>query len=112
MTIASPHLGMKELPSCLVRTGLFFMRRVTKITLIQELNNERTEGEIRKLYELSKCPCIGWFSWVIFLGSPEDEYVPSYSSMCAYEGNDQLVKEMIASIDKKAQKIIRVKTVV
>jgi triacylglycerol esterase/lipase EstA (alpha/beta hydrolase family) len=38
LTLASPHLGLKELDSCLVRTGLLYMRRVAKIESIQDLN--------------------------------------------------------------------------
>ena len=38
LTLASPHLGMREIESCLVRTGLLYMRRVAKIESIQDLN--------------------------------------------------------------------------
>ena len=41
LTIGSPHLGMRDVESCLVRVGLLYMRRVAKVESIQDLNIER-----------------------------------------------------------------------
>jgi esterase/lipase len=69
LTLASPHLGIIEVSSCLVRTGLFYMRRVAKVESIQDLNNERTTDRSRYLQELANCPLITAFRWVILVGS-------------------------------------------
>lgn len=50
LTLASPHLGMHEIESCLVRMGLFYMRRVAKVESIQDLNNEHTTDSNRYLH--------------------------------------------------------------
>ena len=39
LTIGSPHLGIREVESCIVRAGLLYMRRVAKVESIQDLNN-------------------------------------------------------------------------
>ena len=41
VTIASPHLGLREIENCMVRTALCYMRRVAGIESIRELNSER-----------------------------------------------------------------------
>ena len=69
LTIGSPHLGMRDVESCLVRTGLLYMRRVAKVESIQDLNNERTTDQKRFLQELASCQCINYFKWVVLVGS-------------------------------------------
>lgn len=39
LTIATPHLGVREVKDCLVRAGLCYMRRVAGIESIRELNS-------------------------------------------------------------------------
>lgn len=39
MTIATPHLGLREVENCLVRAGLCYMRRVAGVESIRELNS-------------------------------------------------------------------------
>lgn len=69
LTLASPHLGMREIESCLVRTGLLYMRRVAKIESIQDLNVERTTDNNRFLVDLASCDSIRYFKWVVLVGS-------------------------------------------
>lgn len=88
LSLASPHLGMREVESCLVRTGLLYMRRVAKIESMQDLNVERTNDNGRLLVNLASCESIRSFKWVVLVGSKEDEYVPLYSSLCEYRGDN------------------------
>jgi esterase/lipase len=69
LTLASPHLGVKELDSCLVRTGLLYMRRIAKIESIQDLNVERNTDNSRFLVDLASCDSINCFKSVVLVGS-------------------------------------------
>jgi len=69
LTLASPHLGIKELDSCLVRTGLLYMRRIAKIESIQDLNVERNTDNSRFLVDLASCDSINCFKSVVLVGS-------------------------------------------
>jgi triacylglycerol esterase/lipase EstA (alpha/beta hydrolase family) len=53
LTIATPHLGLREVQNCLVRAGLCYMRRVAGIESIRELNSERDATACRYLLELA-----------------------------------------------------------
>lgn len=45
LTIASPHLGTRDVESCLVRLGLCFMRNLCKVYSMKDLNNEKNGRE-------------------------------------------------------------------
>ena len=106
-TLGSPHLGMREIESCLVRAGLLYMRRVSKVESMQDLNNERTVDRTRLLHELAGSESINYFKWVILVGSHEDEYIPAYSSLCDYRGESPLIKGLCDNFQKQRGGVIR-----
>jgi hypothetical protein len=85
------------------------MRRVAKVESMQDLNNERVgeDGGSRFLLELAHCEFIGSYKWVVLVGSREDEYVPPYSSLCEYTGDNEQIKELSEGFNAQRKDAIR-----
>lgn len=108
LTLASPHLGLKEIDSCLVRAGMFYMKKVAKVESMQDLSYDNSEqGRSNFLLELAQCEYINCFKWVVLVGSREDEYVPLYSSLCDYRGENVLINELKDHFQSQRDDIIR-----
>ena len=95
ITLSSPHLGVNELKSCVVRTGVSFLHKVRGVKNLKELTidihhkkKERKieEAELASLEKLAPDKSISNFKKVVFCGSEEDKYVPGYSSILTYTG--------------------------
>jgi hypothetical protein len=83
------------------------MRRVAKIESIQDLNVERSTDNSRFLVDLASCESIRCFKWVVLVGSKEDEYVPLYSSLCEYRGDNEHIKELDRRFGEQRKDVVR-----
>ncbi|CAM5998913.1 unnamed protein product [Sphagnum balticum] len=102
VTFASPHLGISEVPSCIVQTGILYMRSLGGVESIRELYYKE-----EKLVGLAANQMISEFKTVILVGSHEDNYIPAYSALASYGGKDQLTIEMSERLNANLPRVIK-----
>ena len=80
VSLSSPHLGTVKNSSFLVNTGMFFLNKIKKDSVIRELQmNEVDDVRTSFMYNLANYDKLHWFNNIVLVSSPQDSYVP-YSS--------------------------------
>ena len=69
-----------------------FIRRLGQVGAIKELNIEKNNSESRYLHDISTGEGLDWFNSVILVGAIDDSYVPLYSSLVDYHGNNPMIQ--------------------
>ena len=68
--LGSPHLGYMYNSNSLVDAGMWLIKNWTKSDSLSQLTmTDADKPEESYLFELSKCPCIGGFKYIILVGS-------------------------------------------
>ena len=120
VSLASPHLGTLHSQSMLISVGMRAFYQIKKAPALKELFMEDgIDGKIEKsiMYRLSKNGVLKYFKHVIFISSPKDQYVPTYSARvqsCERAENNsktgsyikQMLTNIIAQVD--ANRLIRI----
>jgi hypothetical protein len=107
LTLSSPHLGIYEGSSKLIRAGLWVLNNFKKseslkqLSLIDSLNLEECA-----LYKLAYEKGCEWFTHMVLVSSPQDLYSPHYSSRI--ETSEELLKfgEDAKILGKMAKRIV------
>jgi len=80
-SLSSPHLGYLNGVDTMIKTGLWFMRKMDKVKSLDQLSLEdNSKKEDTLLYKLSKEGHLRHFKKVILLSSSEDSYVAWHSA--------------------------------
>lgn len=102
LSLFSPHLGTTYVPSVLVSTGLWAMRRFQHVHIMDELHLQDAQTpEECFMYKLSNRGGFADFKHVILVSGHQDQYVPLHSalscipSMCE---KDEIVGPTIISM--------------
>ena len=115
VSLSVPHLGCRTSKNILINLGMKFLVSVKKDIVIRQLRLE-DHSDIRKtfLYRLSSEDCLHWFQNILLVSSPQDSFVPYFSSRIQPldqpdELYDQILKEMSEMIWSKVsnEEIIR-----
>ena len=81
VSLSSPHLGTVKNSSFLVNTGMFFLDKFKKDSVVIELlMNDEKDPRKSFMYSLAAEDKLHWFSNVILLSSPQDSFVPYNSA--------------------------------
>lgn len=81
VSLSSPHLGTVKNSSFLVNTGMFFLNKIKKDSVIIELQmNDSEKPRESFLYKLAQEDKLHWFNNLILVSSPQDSYVPYLSA--------------------------------
>lgn len=59
------------------------------------------------MLNLASRDCMEQFKWIILVGSADDNYIPAYSSLVNYQGEDEKTKEIFKCLQDKMKKAIR-----
>jgi predicted alpha/beta hydrolase family esterase len=105
VSLSSPHLGTIKNSSFLVNTGMFFLNKIKKDSVIKELQmNESDDLRESFMYNLAKYDKLHWFNNIVLVSSPQDSYVP-YSSArmqriesSANSKTGKILQEMLSNI--------------
>jgi hypothetical protein len=120
VSMASPHLGTLHSQSMLISVGMRAFYQFKKAPALKELFMEDSiDGKTEKsvLYKLSKNGVLQYFKHVIFISSPKDQYVPTYSARVQtserVENNSKtgpFISQMLANIISQvdANRLIRI----
>lgn len=84
-SLSTPHLGYLNGVDAKIKAGLWFMRKMNKITSLDQLAMEDTEAPKEALlFKLSQTGHLKDFQKIILLSSSEDSYVPWHSARACY----------------------------
>jgi predicted alpha/beta hydrolase family esterase len=104
VSLSVPHLGCKKSSNVLINLGLKFLTTVKKDLVIKQLQME-DHPDIRKtaIYRLSQEDCLHWFQNILLVSSPQDDYVPYFSSRIERRLNQtselaDIISEMVSNI--------------
>ena len=107
VSLSVPHLGCKTSKNILINLGMKYLSSFKKDIVIRQLKFEDSSN-IRNsfLYRLSENDCLHWFQNILLVSSPQDSFVPYFSSRIQPvpqedELYDQIVKEMSQNIWSK-----------
>ena len=102
-SLSSPHLGYLNGVDTMIKTGLWFMRKMNKVKSLDQLTMQ-DNNNLRDsfLFKLSEKGHLRNFKKIIVAGSSEDSYVPWHSARIQYHSSknssSKVEREMIESI--------------
>ena len=109
MTFSTPHLGLLGMDNCLVKTGIFFLKQIKRMTNVNQLCNvHERQGQKTALERLAEEDSLNWVKRMIVVGSESDYYIPFHSSLLNYEGEDQKINELQNKLLKRIKTIERI----
>ena len=81
LSLSSPHLGNTYVPSAIVATGMWALKRLRKTELLEELQlQDAPVPEECFMYKLSTDEVLGEFNYTILVSGHQDQYVPLHSA--------------------------------
>lgn len=88
-SLSSPHLGYLNGVDTMVKTGLWFMRKMNKLKSLDQLSLEDSKNISDScLYKLSQTGTLRAFRKIILVSSFEDSYVAWHSARLEYYDSD------------------------
>lgn len=77
LTLGSPHLGLLDQQSGLVKTGFWIMANFIQHPSMVELALKDTQSpENSQIFALSRQNGLSWFKKLVLVASRQDDYVP------------------------------------
>ena len=115
MTFSSPHLGIIEGCSKLIRAGLWVLNNFKKGESLKQLSfADSLKMEECALYKLSNEKGCEWFNHMVVISSPQDLYSPHYSAriethqeLQKYGNNGKYLQKMAKNILQGRERIHR-----
>jgi pimeloyl-ACP methyl ester carboxylesterase len=104
ISLSTPHLGIAGKTSKLVGIGIWFLKKWNKSTSLRQISMTDSPHRSKSyLFELSSCPGLNWFRYVVLMSSHQDTYAPFESArieVCPKTAKDSggVFSEMAANI--------------
>jgi hypothetical protein len=77
ISLGSPHLGYMYNSSALIDAGMWVLKNWTQSRSLTQLSmTDAPHYKDTYLYKLSSSESLGWFKYVILVGSFQDSYAP------------------------------------
>ena len=116
MTFSSPHLGIIEGCSKLIRAGMWILNNLKKGESLKQISfTDALHMEECALYKLSNEKGCEWFHHMVAISSPQDLYCPHYSAriethkeLQKYGNNGKYLQKMAKNILQGREKIHRI----
>jgi hypothetical protein len=107
LTFSSPHLGIIEGSSKLIRAGLWVLNNFKKCESLKQLSLcDSLNIEECAVYKLAMEKGCEWFTHMVLVSSPQDLYSPHYSARIEVTQDLQKFGENAKFISKMAKKIV------
>jgi pimeloyl-ACP methyl ester carboxylesterase len=107
ISLSTPHLGVS---SKLIEGGIIFLRLFKRTEVLEQLTLKDSMSPITSsLYRLSKLDGLNWFRRVIFVGSSQDRYSLTTSSLVSPDETDELQSDMAYNINSQIEnKVLKI----
>jgi hypothetical protein len=105
ISFASPHTGICDSTSYLIRTGIWYLTNFEKAKNLKQLNCQPDENDEVYLKRLSESDTLTWFKKFVVVSSKEDNFVPFNSSRLDADLSDHFSKDMCSNIKKRIKKL-------
>eukprot|EP00622_Pseudochattonella_farcimen_P004598 FR740006.1.p1 GENE.FR740006.1~~FR740006.1.p1 ORF type:complete len:212 (+),score=1.44 FR740006.1:25-636(+) len=82
ISLSSPHLGNTYIPSAIVSTGMWALKRIRKAQVLDELQMlDNASPEQTVMFQLSLDRGMSYFKHVMLVSGHQDQYVPLHSAL-------------------------------
>jgi pimeloyl-ACP methyl ester carboxylesterase len=108
LSLSSPHLGIIEGCSKLIRAGLWILNKFKKSESLKQLSfADSVKIEDCMIYKLSNEKGCEWFNHMVVISSPQDLYSPHYSARIEFHSKLLKFREKGKYLRKMAKNILK-----